>query len=220
MLKKAIYVLSTVAFISTPVAASAQFGGLKKLLPGTKGTASSVNVDTFLVQTTESTKYVMASAILLNEAASEQPDLRAKKAEIEAIQRSQDVKELEQFKDQFRASAKAMSAKGDYVEVLQANFDKMDAEQKEIVASAAFNFALGMLMNAQLAGDLPEALSSIKSDPTQLLQAGRVKLAGELIKMQAEGMGTFIGKMPKVLSIGKVQQPTDAKATKPKPITF
>lgn len=217
-----ILIATTAAALAVGTApAHAQLGGLTKLVGGgSGGSISAGDVDGFVSGVMESTKLVWVSATLLEAASKNKDELDKAKAAAKAISDMSDVKELEANKGQLKSSLKAIDDNQAFVDNVQATYESASPEQKELIAAAVFNFALGMARNVELADDAPRLLSGIKGDVSLLKKAGSLKTAAELTGLQVKGASSVVTTLPKLMAVAKVEQPEAAMTTKPQPITF
>lgn len=201
--------------------ASAQLGALNKLVGGKSGgSVSAGDVDGFVAGVADSTKLVWVSATLLEAASKSKDELDKAKAAAKAISEMSDIKELEANKGQLKSSLTAINDNQAFVDDVQATYESASPEQKKLIASALYNFALGMARNVELADDAPRMLSGIKGDVALMNKAGSVKTAAELAGLQAKGATSVMTTLPKLMTVAKVEQPKAAKTTKPEPIIF
>ena len=230
-MKKLIITLTVAALAGSAAApAFAQFPKLPARMPGMGSlpglggagvsSAAAVDPDAFLAETIETTKYMMLAAHILAVAADASGQRATDANLIKAIQSSQDVKELNALKANFEQDVAAINANQESTAQLEARYAKMTAEQRARIASAAYNFSLGMYRNVKLSKQAPEVLASMKSDPRLLVKAGRLKTAAELVAMQVKGTASMAGSMRKIMAAGKVAAPAEAESTKAKEISF
>ncbi|WP_374471692.1 hypothetical protein [Phenylobacterium sp.] len=217
-------ILTTVAAcvaLASPMPAAAQLGMLRGAIPGANtSSAASVDPDAFLAETVETTRYMMVAAAVLAAAAKNSQDRAALGARVNAIQSAQDVKELGAFKVSLQEDLAAISANKESAAEFEARYAKMTAEQREQVAAAAFNFALGMYRNVRLSQQAPALLDSVKTNPRLLAKAGQLKTAADLVVLQAKGTASMAGSMRQIMGAAKVAAPAEAESTKPKAIQF
>jgi hypothetical protein len=219
ILRKPIALLLSAAVLSTPMAASAQFGGLggmgKKLLGGGSGSVSSADAATFLDGALLSTKNVMISAALLAQALQNRDGLASKKAEIDSISNAQSFGELSAHKTNLQSNLTALSEQGDLTQQLTNTYRAGNAEQKKVIATAIANLALGVARNVKLAGAAPGMVSSIGSNPQLMTRIGEFKTAASMLGMQGKGLGTIGTALPKLMTGLKIKPLPEAETTKP-----
>ncbi|WP_300578000.1 hypothetical protein [Phenylobacterium sp.] len=211
-------VISAAMGMAAPSAASAQLG-LRNMIPGAQTSgAAATNPDAFLAETIETTKYMMIAAAVLARAAESDGDRDALRAEIAAIQGISDIGELNAQKASFAANTEAAALNYQDAEATQAKYDAATTEQQQLLLTAAYNFALGMARNSQLASQSSTLLQSMMGNPMLLSRVGSIRTAGSLLAMQAKAAHSMGGPLRTLMSRGGVQPPTDASAEKPKPV--
>lgn len=209
--------------VALPSAASAQFGGLVKTAKGALGGGSTVSTgdaEGFLDGAAQSTKNVMIAAALLAQAITDRNGLAGKKAEIDAIQGIQDVKEFGAHKASLQSNLDVLSQRENLSGDLQVAYETGNAKQKKIISTAVLNLAIGVGRNVLLAGQAPTMLKGIGRNPALATRAGQFKTAGELITLQARGLGGIATHLPTLMKAMKVQAPSDLNTTEPQPVVF
>jgi hypothetical protein len=224
ILRKPTALLLAAAVLSTPMAASAQFGGLgsmgKKLLGGGSDSVSSTDAATFLDGALLSTKNVMISAALLAQALQNRDGLASKKAEIVSITSAQSFGELSAHKTNLQANLAALSQQDDLTQQLTNTYQAGNAEQKKVIATAIANLALGVARNLKLAGVAPGMVSSMGSNPQLMTRVGEFKTAASMLGMQGKGLGTIGTALPKLMTGLKIKPLPEAESTKPLPVAL
>ena len=190
--------------------AAAQLGGLRNLVPGANtSSAAAADPDAFLAETIETTKMMMVAAALLAQAASNDGNRDALRAEIAAIEGSSSIDELNTHTDKFRENAKVIEGNAGEAATLQAKYDVASKEQQEMMLNAAFNFSLAMMRNVQLGQQATQLTGSLRSNPAMLTKLGSIRAAGSLVGQQMQATRSMAGPMRTLLSRGGVEMPAD-----------
>jgi len=201
-----------------PTAGLAQFGPLTGMIPGGGMHTSGVGPDKFLADTIETTKFVMISAAILRDAASEAPNKAALAEKLKAINDANDVKELDAHRLQMDQDIQAINDNKNLSSNVQANLAHADARQREQIAAATFNFALGAFRNVQLAQEAPHVVDAVKSNPMLTLKIGKVITASRLIMDEAQQTAGMMGSLHIIMTAGNIEEPKPAETTKPHPV--
>jgi len=220
-----IAVVAACATLALPVGASAQFGGLGHVLGGgssapSPSAASPADGDAFLANALMSTKNVMISAKLLSAALVKRSDKAALKGEIDAIQNMQSFKELGTQKDDLQSNLGAISARGDVAGELTTTYQAADAQEKQLIAIAIANLALGTYRNIKLAGEAPGFVKGFAGNPLMLRRIGEFKMAADLLVIQSKGFATIAPALPKIMTALKVAAPQQSDTTKFQPVAL
>jgi hypothetical protein len=190
-------------------------------LPGTGGSgAASYDPDAFVYETVQTTKLMMVSAALLAAAADSKSDADAVRARIKAIEGINEVGELKSQKKAFNSDMGAIKTNAGDAQAAEALYDRSDAKSRKLLSAAAYNFALAMLRNTVLAGQAPDLIRNVSSSPAMMMKVGSLKTAGDLAVQQAKAVGSMSGPMQTLMSRGGVKAPTDARSSKPKPVSI
>ena len=216
----AIALLLGTSVVAASMPASAQLAQMRGMLPGGARTsgAASVDPDAFLAETIETTKFMMVAASVMASAADTDAERDARRAEIAAIQGASDIGELNAQRASFDANAEAVSLNMGDAQAAQAQYDSMTRDQQQQMLTAAYNFALGMARNVQLAQQAPQLVSSMQSNPMLLRRVGSIRTAGGLLTQQAQLARSMAGPLRALLSRGGVEVPADAHAAEPRPV--
>jgi hypothetical protein len=202
-----------------PEPASAQIGQLRSMIPGARTSgAASVDPDAFLAETMETTKFMMIAAAVLAQAANTDGGRDALRAQIATIQGASNIGEMDALRGSFTANTEAVTLNYGDAAATQAKYDAATAEQQQLLLSAAYNFALGMARNVQLAAQVPELLQSMQSNPMLIRRAGSIRTAGGLLAQQAQAARSMGGPLRTLMSRGGVEVPTDAHAAEPRAV--
>lgn len=210
---------------AAPMAAQAQFGGLGKLksglgLGGGGSSGESIDTEAFLGNAVRSTKNVMISAVALNYALGLKQDKAGAQAEIASISGMQDIKEIGATKTTFASNLSAIADNEHLADDVRARYEKGSAAEKKMLSLAIGNLAIGVARNLVLAKQAPEAVKSVGSNPMMLKRVGQLKLAGELVGLQAKGLSGIATKLPALLSAVKVKAPAAPETTEPQAISL
>ncbi len=222
-MKKAILTaVSIIAVTSLAGAASAQFPKIPKVgIPGLGGSSSaSYDPDAFVSETVETTKLMMISAALLAAAADAKSDADAVRARITAIEGMNEVGELKAEKAAFNKDVAAVQANAGDAAAADALYERSDARKRKLLGDAGYNFSLAILRNAILAGQAPDLVRNVSSNPSMLSKVGSIKTAGDMVIQQAKAVGSMAGPMQTLMSRGGVKPPADAKSSKPRPASI
>ena len=103
---------------------------------------------------------------------------------------------------------------------VRARYEQGSAEEKKMLSLAISNLAIGVARNLVLAKQAPDAVKSIGGNPALLQRVGQLKLAGELVGMQAKGLSGIATKLPALLSAVKVKAPSAPETTDPLPLNI
>ncbi|WP_297803846.1 hypothetical protein [uncultured Brevundimonas sp.] len=207
---------AVMAAMATP--SYAQLGNLRNVLPGA-GRASASTPEAFVAEATETTKLVMIAAALIASAASESPNKDALKAQIDAIETASSPGDLQAQKAQFDANIATINQNAADAEQLQAIYDRADARQKQLMLTAAYNFSIGMIRNADLAQQAPGMIRSVGTNPMQVTRLGQLRTLGGLLTDQVQATRSMAGPMRALLSKGGVEVPANPSASDAKPVT-
>jgi len=211
--------IAVAAIAVLPTSASAQFGGLRNMIPGaTTSGAAAVDPDAFLAETIETTKFMMVAAAVLARAAETDGDRESLRAEINAIQGINNIGDLNAKRDAFAANTDAAALNYSDAAATQAKYDAATSEQQQLLLSAAYNFSLGMARNTQLASQSPQLLQSMVSNPMLVRRVGSIRTAGGLLAQQAQAARSMGGPLRALMSRGGVEVPADAHAAQPKAV--
>jgi hypothetical protein len=227
--KTYLLIASAVAACALPTASNAQFGGLGAIgqlgglgnkAPANHGAAPSASVDPdrFLHDTIETTKYVMIAAAILHDAASAAPDEVALANRLKAINDVNDVKELDTHRVEMDQDIAAINSNQDLSARIKANMRHASAQQRARLAGAAFNFALGVYRNAQLAAEAPKVVDSIKYNPMQAMKAPKLLMAAHLVMDEAQQTAGMVGSLHAIMTAGNIATPTPSETTAPQPV--
>lgn len=211
------------ALLATPLPAAAQFGGMMKKVPGLGGggsSAPSADVGPFLDNALQSTKNVMIASAVLNAVLSSNNDINTLKARVGAVQNAHDMKELGAHKAELQSDMEAIGRTRDMGEQDLARYQTLSAERKKLVTVAVGNLAIGMLRNVHLAQQAPGMVSSLSGNPQMLRRLGEVKAAADLVGVQAKGLSSISGALPKVMGAMKLKMPSPAETSQPQSITL
>lgn len=212
-------VIALACLVAIPEHASAQIGQLRNMIPGARtSSTASVDPDAFLAETIETTKFIMVAAFILAQAEDMDKDRDAMRAEIASIQGITNIGELNSRRASFSENTEAAALNHRDAAASQAIYDRADARQKQLLLSAAYNFALGMARNVQLGQQAPQLLQSMQSNPSLLGKIGSVRTAAGLLALQAQAAGSMAGPLRTLMSRGGVQLPADAHAARPRAV--
>lgn len=213
--------LAAIGLLVSPMAASAQFGGLAHKLPGMGGGAHAApagDADAFLHNAVASTKNVMISAALLSMALQKREDLAGMKARVDGISNMQSIKELGTEKANLDSDLGALSNRSDLAGDLTQAYQGASADQKKIIAAAIANLAIGTFRNVHLASQAPTMVQGVGSNPAMLRRVGEFKAAGDLLVMQGKSLTTIAPALPKVMTALKIKAPAQSDATEPQAV--
>lgn len=225
MNKMSIKLAGALLLCAVPMAVHAQFGGIGKLksglgLGGSESSGESVDTEAFLGNAVRSTKNVMISAVALNYALGLKQDKAGAQAEIASISGMQDIKEIGATKTTFASNLSAIADNEHLADDVRARYEKGSAAEKKMLSLAVGNLAIGVARNLVLAKQAPEAVKSVGSNPMLVKRVGQLKLAGELVGMQAKGLSGIATKLPALLSAVKIKAPAAPETTEPQAIVL
>jgi len=206
----------------TATPASAQFGGLSKMLgkSGGEQALSGDEADLFLDQATKSTKNVMIAAAILAQAVTNAKDLTARKAYVDALTNAQGIKEIDAHRAEFSSDLDTLNSNKDLAGTVTVAMQGATAKQRAQIGLAVVNLAIGIARNVDLAGKAPQVVSGFSRNPMLLTRAGQFKTAASLVGLQAKGLTGVVGSMPKLIAATKVKAPADPKASEPTAIAL
>lgn len=213
--------ISAIAAVALSMPAQAQFGGFGNMAKGMIGGGSSVSsgdADAFLRDATMSTKNVMIAAALLAQAVTSKAGLAGCKAQIQALENVQDIKELDAHRDDLKSNLATLGERSDLAGDLHQAYEAGNEQQRKAIGAAVFNLALGILRNTHLAGEAPGMIKGVSANPALLTRVGQFKVAGSLLGLQAQGLGGIATSIPKLLTATKVVAPSAAETTTPQHI--
>lgn len=201
--------------------ASAQLGQLGRLVPGgSTGNAAAADPDAFLAETLETTKFMMVAAYVLARASETDADRDTMRAYIAGVQGMSSMDEVGVRQDQLDADLVAVNANYTDAAKAQAIYDTASREQQEWLLTAAYNFTLAMVRNAQLAQQAPDLLQSMGRNPMMLRKAGSIRSAAGLIGRQVQAARSMGEPLRVLMSRGGVEAPTDAQASEPRTVAI
>jgi urease accessory protein UreF len=222
-LRNILAVLAAGATMALPITASAQFGGLvKQAVPGLGGKpagAPAADIDGFLANAMLSTKNVMIASALLSAAVQKRTDNADLKKQLADISGKKSLKELNTYSAPMTNDIAAIANQKNAEAALSERYQSATAEQKQMIANALVNLAIGIARNVVLAGQAPNMLSNLTGNPANLGKLGEVKAAAELIAVQAKGLATIAPALPKLMSSVKIKAETATATTPYKPVS-
>ncbi len=203
----AIFVCSTLSYVPTTLSF-----GLNDLTSGGKSGGAAADPDSFLKSANEARDLMqnslgyMTKALLSKEKAAE---FKAKQDAANAATdpAEKEAKNSELVKSQVAAVKETLSDKD-----FKGKIDAMDAKHKAYLGASAFNFALALLKDKALADQSKGLISSMSSNPANLLKVGKVKDAASSLSSQISIASDLSGKMPSVFSAVGVQAPASLDA--------
>ncbi|KHL24149.1 hypothetical protein PK98_15370 [Croceibacterium mercuriale] len=207
---------------TAPVPAAAQFGGLARRVLGGGAAAGVSNADgeAFLTDAARSTKNIMISALVLSQMLENHGDLAGARIKIEQLQGAQTVGELDAHKATLASSLEVLNSREDVGAELTAAYEAGNDQQKQLMAVALGNLAIGVARNVMLAERAPGMVEGIGGNPQLLTRIGQFRSAASLLGMQATGLGKIGGALPGLLRTVKVELPADAATSEPQPIVL
>lgn len=223
-MKKTLALGLALTALAVPTFASAQFGGLgglaKQAVGGgaASGNVSAADAGTFLTNATASTKNVMIAAALLAQVAKDRNGLASQKAEIEAVSKAQSPSELAAHKEALSSNLSALSSNANLADNIGQAYAQGTSAQKELIATALGNLALGIYRNTQLAGQAPGFVSGAAGNPQLLSRIGDIKTVAALLGLQTKGLATIAPTLPKLFSAVKIAAPAAGTTTAPKTV--
>lgn len=210
-----------IALASAASPASAQLGQLGRLVPGgSTSNAAAADPDAFLAETLETTKFMMVAAYVLARASEADTDRDSMRAYIAGVEGMSSMDEVGARQDQLDADLVAVNANYADAAKAQAIYDAASREQQELLLSAAYNFTLAMVRNAQLAQQAPDLLQSMGRNPMMLRKAGSIRSAAGLIGKQVQAARSMGEPLRVLMSRGGVEAPTDAQASEPRTVAI
>lgn len=214
---KSLKILLAAATLTAPVAATAQFGGLGRLVGQGQGSGESSvtadQADAFLSRGMASTKNVMTAAAALAFAVESKGDIAATKARMAAINGCQDVKELNAHMKPLQQDLAAIAQNTQDVQAYETGLKSKTTQQRAYLAAGLANLTVGIARNAQLAKEAPAMVKGIGGNPQLLNRLGQFRTLASLISGQGQGLGSIASSMPRLLSIAQVKAPNAASKT-------
>jgi hypothetical protein len=95
---------------------------------------------------------------------------------------------------------------------------RASAQQRARLASAAFNFALGVYRNVQLADEAPKVVDSVKTNPMLAMKASKLLIAAHLVTDEAQQTAGMVGSLHTIMTAGNIAVPTPSETTVPQPV--
>lgn len=209
--------LAAAALLMFATPATAQFGGLGRLMGG-DGSSQGVSGDEanqFLTGATKSTKNVMIAAAILAQAVTNAKDLTSRKSYIDAVTKLQEPKEFEAHRSAFASDLDVISQQEDLAGTISAAMEVSPEKHRQQIAIAVINIAIGIARNVELATKAPNVIRAVGRNPMLLLRIGQFKTAASLVGLQAKGLSGLTTSMPKLLAATKVRAPANPLATEP-----
>jgi hypothetical protein len=146
--------------------------GLPKI-PGVGGGASTgasqaVDVDGFMVKASETNALFQQSALLLTAFLGDKAKTAELQTKLNAIQAIADPKEkAAQLKAAFTENEAVVKATLDNTAQAAENLNQAQADQRQKIINAAYNFALGVIQAKDLVPNGQSAIASVQSNPMQ-----------------------------------------------------
>lgn len=213
--KIATAVLAGALFAAPP--AMAQFGSLLSNLTSLAGGGSSsvTNPDTFIQSAIAAEKLMNNSVTLLSRSLISKEKSAEFEAERKAAMLITDAAERNAKLTEVRKSNSAALNEAAGNAKLEDDIKMMDDKKRGDLSSAAFNFMLALLQDKALVFQAHGLISSLASNPMNLMKLGNIKdLVSSLTNQVADASGVA-GKMPQIFSAVGVTPPT-SKDDKPK----
>jgi hypothetical protein len=191
--------------------------GLGDLLGASKTSSSAGDPDTFIKSALAAEKLMDNSVNLLSRSLASKTESAAIEAQIKAANLVTDPAEKEVKLSEIKKSQAAVINANSSKEKLMADIAKMDGAQKENLGAAAFNFALALLMDKDLMGQASGLISSISSNPMNILKLASIKDVASSLANQVSAASQISSKMPDIFSAVGVKAPL-SKDEKPKKV--
>jgi len=189
--------------------------GLGDLTGGSKTTSSAGDPDAFIKSALGAEKLMNNSVTLLVRSLASKKDAAEIDAKEKAANAVTDPAEKEAKLTEVRKSKEAVINANASTDKLKAEVAKMDGKQKEDLGAAAFNFMLALLQDKDLAGQAGGLISSLSSNPMNLVKIGSLKDVASSLSNQVLSASQIATKMPDIFSAVGVKAPV-SKDEKPK----
>lgn len=192
--------------------------GLGDLVGSSKTNASAGDPDAFIKSALAAEKLMDNSVTFLSRSLASKSESAAIEAQIKAANLVTDPAEKEAKLSEIKKSQAAVINANSSKEKLMADVAKMDGAQKENLGAAAFNFALALLMDKDLIGQTSGLISSISSNPMNILKLASIKDVASSLANQVSAASQISSKMPDIFSAVGIKAPL-SKDEKPKEVT-
>jgi hypothetical protein len=201
-------VIAGLALVASP--ASAQFGGLRNMLPMGGMSAPARNVDGFLERAEQAELLTRISADAIYGAVESEADAAAVAAARKANAAIVDPREREAAERKLDAEVTATLATVDWDAQQQRMQANMDAERNHHLGVAIFNFMLAVLKDEELVATGKSMLGSIGANPMQAValvgKLGALKDATWALASQMGNLSHIATGIPKLMTVAKVDQ--------------
>lgn len=217
MMKKQIFavvVASAMGMLAAP--ASAQFGKmLGGLGGGSSASANTGDPQEFIKSAQTAEKLMNNSLTLMATSLSSKEKAAEFEAQRKAANSITDAAEKQAKLTALRKSEAAAVNEAVNNANVEANIKKMDSQQRETLAAAAFNFMLALLQDKALLEQGQGLVSSLSSNPMNISKLGGVKDAISSLSNQVSTASSIASKMPSIFTAVGVKAPA-SKDEKPK----
>lgn len=210
-IRTSVQVIAAALLVGATAAASAGLPGLSLPSLGGSSGGTPVDVDGFL-KNAGVAETLMRSSLdhLVTSLASKEQIAQIDALKKQAAEKT-DAKEKGAVEQEITKSQAAALNSIDFDKAANEDVKKMDAQQKQKLAGAAYNFMLAALKDKELVGQSGGVISGMTSSPANLTKLGTVKDVAGSLKNQVELAANLATKMPKVFTaVGVKNPPTKA----------
>jgi hypothetical protein len=130
------------------------------------------------------------------------------------------MKQLGAYRTQLQADLDVINNTQDMSARLTSQYQQGSAQQRQLIASALGNLAIGVFRNVKLADQAPGMVSAASGNPQLLTRIGEFKAAAALLAIQGKGLTSIGATLPKLMGAMKLKTPAAAESTKPEPYNF
>jgi len=210
-IRTSVQLIAAALLVGATATASAGLPGLSLPSLGGSSSGAPVDVDGFL-KNAGVAEALMRSSLdhLVTSLASKEHIAQIDALKKQAAEKT-DAKEKGAVEQEVTKSQAAALNSIDFDKAANEDVKKMDSQQKQKLAGAAYNFMLATLKDKELVGQSSGVISGMSSNPANLSKLGIVKDVAGSLKNQMELAANLATKMPKVFTaVGVKNPPTKA----------
>lgn len=215
MKKQVLTIVIASALVALATPASAQFGSLLGSLVGGGGSAASTDPQEFIKSAQTAEKLMNNSLALMAASLSSKEKAAEFEAQRKAANAITDAAEKQAKLTELRKSEVAAVNEAVNNADVEANIKKMDSQQRENLAAAAFNFMLALLQDKALLEQGKGLVASLSTNPMNITKIGGIKDVISSLTNQLSAASSIVGKMPSIFTVVGVKAPV-SKDEKPK----
>jgi len=218
-IRTSVQVIAAALLVGATATASAGLPGLSLPSLGGSSSGAPVDVDGFL-KNAGVAETLMRSSLdhLVTSLASKEQIAQIDALKKQAAEKT-DAKERGAVEQEVTKSQAAALNSIDFDKAANEDVKKMDSQQKQKLAGAAYNFMLAALKDKELVGQSSGVISGMSSSPANLSKLGTVKDVAGSLKNQVELAANLATKMPKVFSAVGVKNPPTKASDAPQAVS-